>query len=399
MFKIIFQLVFIFLSLISLVACQQEESSSHTERRQAPKPVDEAAVKAYRDSSCAFSPKINGGANLDYLGMERIEATYFGKLLNIYPLAGIISADLESSFEFLSKAPLKVYKVPSDKGGCKNYSSLQLAPQAILNEWDKLNSAMGSKDAFLLGLFLPAKKVKQITGFGRQPAIIYREDTEKWTLVHEFMHYLFNFQRESHGEDVLKNQEEIMRIGEEFDQTMNGASQEDLKDPVFIKKVSLLFMKHENLLLNHLKNFPLEEMTIETNLIAMFDNNTLNYTTEYSRLGAAWYIQSSFKTFAELINQESEAHDKVKQYAIDLYLTDLVTQFEDFEKTAIAVVEEAQALNKQAEEAFKAGTGQLHGLTSKNYEHLLKKKCAHSEGLNKIKIPKVRFKSSSKKSS
>lgn len=378
------------ITIISLVGCQNNSSESKREPRQAPKPVDEKALAAYRNASCAFSVKINGGANFEYANKVQKESTYFGKVLNIFPLAAILQADIDSGLQFIQQTKVTATKATSDKGGCKNFESLALAPNVLLQEWTKINDAMGSKDAFILGLFLPVSKLKKITGsVSSTPMIIYREDTDKWTLVHEYMHFLFNDERESQGIDVIRNIEAIEKIGQEYEQIVRTATEEKLKDKAFVKKASETFQKHELMIVEHLKSFYLEEMTIESNLLELYQTNSLTYTTDYSKLGAAWYVQSSFNNFLELIKSESEVHDKLKDAATNIQLTDVVNHFNEIETTIKNIYNEAQTLNDYAGSILKGESQLLAKIQSSDKLSRPLKQCAHSDGIRRIKIPKT----------
>jgi hypothetical protein len=346
-----------------LSACQNNDSSAPPpEKKIAPKPIDEKALKAYRDNSCAFPAKNNGGAVFEYLNQQRRESSYFEKHLNIYLLAGIMPADIESGLQFISQSSVKIFKVPSEKEGCKNYSILSDPPNQIMQVWTQLNESLGDKDAFVLGLFMPVDKLRSLGISLEEPVIIYREDTEKWTLVHEYLHFLFNKDRETQGEFVMANLKQMEKVGADFDAKTKNATETQIKNPSFLKEVAALFQDHENRLLNHLRNFTLEEMTIETELIALYEAKNMKYTTEYAKLGAAWYIRSSYKNFIQIINGEMEIHQQLKKYAGDLGLQDVVQTFEGFEQNLKSVSDQAQDLD---EEARKIGEA-IQGNNNKN---------------------------------
>ncbi len=179
--KIFFSLVVSFCSL-QMTACGE----THTEGAREV-PVDDN----YDIASCAYS--LNDGPNLLNLSYTPdIQKTYFEKSIDLGKLNKVLPASAEASISFMKTTELEIYKINSDYGRCKMFSSLTLAPKDLQDHWDKVQG--DGETSIIVGLYLPKAK-KDLTSVSDKAAFLIREDTSRWTLVHEYTHHLFRLEQ------------------------------------------------------------------------------------------------------------------------------------------------------------------------------------------------------------
>lgn len=127
----------------------------------------------------------------------------------------------------------------------------------------------------------------------------------KWVLVHEFMHHLFHSennkrQREGIGfsdAEIEKQMQEtrVTELSKNFDQDKTEANAVILATEY--RKFSLL-------LLEQMRRFPLEEMTIEILLLERVEKKDFKYIQDDVEIkSAANYVLTSFTNYGNLSNQ------------------------------------------------------------------------------------------------
>ena len=344
-----------------LTACSPESSSS---KKVAPE-------SGYSAASCLY--KSDEGQNYSITlfmhdsfrssdSQNFILKTHFDKELDQKKYVPVLGASIESIKQFIeNNTDLNLYSVASDKGRCKPLAILNYAHQPdIIEYWNSVNSNSNGK-SFVAGVYRHVR--------GEEPFTILREDANKYTLIHEYLHYVFDSHR-------IKNNgsKYAPEIVEDFKKSWNNIdykcyyscpSEEDQAD--LMKSLKKLKEDAQT----YLTTFLLEEVTIESLLLEAIKKNQLTQTSQYDVVGANWYIESTaIKSLSILESVKGSIRSKISK----------INESEDID-TAQKYIEELDTLSKTVE-AYKtkaqtesAKLQKTHGLTATDIPH---KNCNHS---------------------
>lgn len=250
----------------------------------------------YKANSCAY--KYDEGQKLTPLAQETdIEPIYFNKKLNLSQLSPTFGSSAATVYPFIKSQGLDVY---STKGGCgcDFFAKIPKAPVALMNHWNGIDKEN------LLGLFLPIVQLQEILpGSAKTPVLMLRADTDKWTLIHEYMHFLFDQQR---TKNEHLSSDDIFYTFNSAASIFGAQTKTALTTDIRIKATSLssyamAYVNFLNAFLDYTTAFTLEEVTIESFLSEQYINGKLTQATSYARMGAAGYLYSKYREFNTLI--------------------------------------------------------------------------------------------------
>ncbi len=259
-------------------------------------------LSEYKKASCSYGFSEGGIATAR---KSRIISTYFGKKINVGHLESVLGASAAEVVRFGEKLNVKFYKATAyDSKNCEFLSPLPMAPS-------ELNARFAEGSENTLGLYLP-RQSPDLKSTRNHAAILVRRDGNKWVLVHEYMHHLFQMQvetqhghRDSKGEFLSVFDDLLTRLKklESYASTSKSLYAKELKS------ASKKMAEVNNLAIDFMKEYLLEEIAIETILGGKFDSKELNYVVEGQRLNGAAYILTSgnkakdiFKPLRELSN-------------------------------------------------------------------------------------------------
>jgi|GEM_PF-3186824 len=174
---------------------------------------------------CGTSPFI-GDSRIVSLPDIPIDSGFFEKFYSQQAASALFELSGLAAWQSILSSGVLVNKIVinPDKQ-CRFFSPLRSTRLEIEKQWKSLNSSSGPRN-FLLGLF--TTKIQQRTSGGPgqliTPTITVSEDTEKWTLLHEYYHFLFARERvkdpnfsfdkklTSHLEELSRNTENQMKL-------------------------------------------------------------------------------------------------------------------------------------------------------------------------------------------
>lgn len=256
--------------------------------------------EGYKANACAYG-HADGNQITTFATQPKIAAVHYGKNLDLSKLTPTYLASTDSIHEFTQYNGLNVYKTEGGCG-CEMFAEFAPAPESLMTYWSQVNKDTGN---YLLGLFLPEKKVKTITQDSiKKASLLVRTDTDKWTLVHEYMHFLFDQQRLKEGvstESVLGQLDAAaqtlqLKIKDELD------SEGSFKSNADKKSYALAYVDYLKSTLRYLKSFALEEVTIEGHLSEKYENGQFSQVTKYARYGAAGYLSSKYESYKNKVS-------------------------------------------------------------------------------------------------
>lgn len=225
-----------------------------------------------------------------------IHVTFFGKKLDLSRLKAVGAASARSTYEFMRADGVDVYHTRNDKEeACLLFTRIPEATGGIRSAWNELG-----KDGNLLGLFLPVNRVRA-TGFASsRPVVLLRADTDRYTLVHEYMHFVFNALREAEGKsdaELISRFERQVANYKRLGEGLQNESKADLS--AFIDA----YLDLGNTIVEVVDGFPHEEMTIESVLIMANARGELSHVSQRNLGNSAGYIRASVVSALEFFDR------------------------------------------------------------------------------------------------
>lgn len=336
----------------------------------------------YSKASCVFG--YNEGNLVANSNSRQIVTSYFGKRYDLgllIPVLAASGAELVSYAE--SKTNVRYYKTSSYHDDSCGYSvSLPSAPSDLEADFSKV---AGKDDkAGILGLY-HEEKTPYLPSTSKNATIVVRSDSNKWVLIHEYMHHLFWTQLKTDdteaGPDLqkrfLKNYEDY----EDLMKRLDRLSDDEIKS-VSEAKNKLQKVGEDGIRI--LKSYFLEEMTIETILGDFMSNGELRFVHPPQRINGAFYVLMSAKTAEKIIR---ELDDKVYEFRIKYgrklgsedysKLTSISTQFSSLKSDIDALKSKARNFLSEKDLEFRGLVSVPAGSAEKTPEHPAG--CAHGQ--------------------
>jgi hypothetical protein len=248
-------------------------------------------------------PTTGSSALYGNLGVSQpVMSAYFEKRYNRAMLEGVLDASGIETQKFVKGENIALYKIPydGDRNTCLFQHDLPDVTSDLASDWKE--AAGGDHGGgYLDGLFEAWTDQS-----GVHEAIMVREDSSRWTLVHEMMHANFFRQRmadKTPGGSALRNQVKYAYSMLKSDYgTYKAAPSPELLDVLAsdVDRVS-------NLLYLSLTSGPLEEIADESLLLEEWAAGRLRHVSDQSAANAAWYINRSRENSLQDLNDFSQA--------------------------------------------------------------------------------------------
>jgi hypothetical protein len=274
--------------LSSIVACSNSSSDGGGNLR-------DKKVISYNTKSCEFSLNQGDSAKTWLLGTRDVKTAYFGKEFNRAYLDAVSTASVSETIHFVNQTGATVYKSSLvDTKDCSSslFASADSMPSDIENKWNESTKTDDDSDSFVLGLYLPKTDSAKYPSLTNGAAIIVRENTNRWTVVHEFMHHLFMLRASEQGYDETTAR---MNYIYGLSELQTIAKRKDLSDAEKALALVEPLKKYVAGLDSMMIHFTLEEMTIEATLKDSLAGGQLQYVPKNSN----WYINKSAETAVE----------------------------------------------------------------------------------------------------
>lgn len=210
------------------------------------------------------------------LYVEDIISTYFDKQFDQGHLNAILTSSAKNTVDYVRKLNLGLYKTKRDpNNNCDFFAGL---PQASWN-LSVLSQIPGGS---YIGVYFP-RQYPGLTEAQLQSVIVLAEETDRWTLVHEFMHHLFNKGRNDRSQWLKERYVEVSEQISRLPETM---------DPATIEHGMFLALEYARIIDELMLVYPLEEIAIETILTELYLDKSLTYVPN-SIENATAYIEKS----------------------------------------------------------------------------------------------------------
>lgn len=266
--------------LSSIVACSGSSDGGNNLR--------DKKVASYNTKSCEFSLNQGDSAKSWLLGTRDIKSTYFDKEFNRAYLEAVSKASVSETIRFVNQTGATVYKsslVETKDCSVSLFADANSMPSDIEAKWNE-STKTDDSDSFVLGLYLPKTDSAKYPSLYNGAAIIVRENTNRWTVVHEFMHHLFMLRASEQGYDETTARENYINGLTELKTVLD---RKDLTDAELALAAVEPLKKYAAGVDSMLIHFTLEEMAIEATLKDTATAGNLQYIPSNSN----WYINSS----------------------------------------------------------------------------------------------------------
>lgn len=360
MFKSV-QILFVLGLILNLVACSGGSGDGT-------KPLQEP-VFDYDTKSCNFNLEDGQGAEFGLLDIHDNVPTFFDKEFNQAYFKAIAKANIVSSLEFVNQTGATIYKSASVKSSyCSSplFAQAQTMPYGIATLWSDLTKDDAKNGSVTLGLYLPQNS-RPTASLASSAAIIIRENTSRWTLVHEFMHHLFYLRAAETGYSETQSQAELDRAIEDMQRIAKQ------RENASAAEMAEAYIRFANGIDTKLLHFTLEEMTIEAYMKDAYNAGTLDYAPKSSN----YYIQSSG-------DKASESYDGVEDLGLKMKdWLEMVGNVKELEgvKSVLSNISARRVTIKSLQNRFSYGAYGLVGIQDGKAAHI---GCSHSNEGDKI---------------
>ena len=353
--------------LLPILALTQAITACSKDSSNAKKEVPESG---YSEASCLY--KANEGQDysttlfnfnsISASNKSKIRVTHFDKAMDDSRFSPLLAASMESIKLFIEQhTDLELVAAPSDLGRCKPLSILNpISKKEHLDYWKEVNKKSNEK-SYIIGVFKNDK--------GSNPYTIIREDAGKHTLIHEYLHYVFDNYRIKNGdgkyaEDTAQSFDDAI---DAYNATCRGSCETE-DDQLKLVETYKIFSQS---VIDLLKTYSVEEITIESLLLEQINSKAMTQISPSDIAGAHWYIKESAK----------KAIDTLNPYIDHLEYKSIRLENSTYLKQAISYINELKDFKKKIQ-AFKTAaeleydkTKKTYGLTSAQISH---KFCSHN---------------------
>lgn len=274
------------------------------------------AKKSGHRASCDYAFDEGEAAPLE-LPEQRIKASLFLKKYDANLIESVRNTSGAETARFASLTGVTFYQVPDldiDDSDCLFTETLPAAPKVVLDYFrDAENSVKqeGDGKSSLLGFYLDKERVEEISGSGAiGPVVTVKNDSERYTMVHEFFHHIFSLEKEVSGTQLQIN---LGKSSGDFSNSItaynNAANMENLEI------MARNFDVQSKDVVKVLKEYTLEEMAIEYELNDLYERKKLHYVNYYSRLNGDFYTVSSAENAVSRIQKNEKMLDTIDMQA------------------------------------------------------------------------------------
>ncbi len=367
----------VLIALLALVSgCGRPDRTAATPPppRRVPDPPD------YNKAACQFQPDEGGQAHkLNHVQTSIVKEENFGKPYDSADLEAVLGASaMETAFYVLDMG-IAVYRIPRQtSNACPTYYVLDPLTQEGL--WAKWNEASkGSNEGQLAGLYTDDCAFSANCSEWQvvKPTILISEITDRWTLVHEMMHYNFDVFRRVAGstaspakrkaDSTLKSNQQLYvefqaltaRIAELKTAYKNQPIKADLnqlaQDVVSLTEIFYAVAVRSEF----------EEMADEILLLEKFLDGSFKWVSKESAESAAWYIGYARKLGMSRFDEVKITLAFVTDAARQRYFIDILQIADEAREKIASIDKQTAAILARANE--KAGVSNEHDGLEFNY--------------------------------
>ncbi len=247
------------------------------------------------DHSCEFQPQEGGKASAP--ASTDLRKFFFDKTIDVAKVEPLYQASGVATVNYLEAQGIQIRGVSrKNEQKCRRYLFLDSASGPELGLWRGLESEINDKKSSIAGVFFPAGNITGGVKFDK-PTIIVGFDTHRRVLIHEYFHYLYDFEAakkpgyklghtlasELASLEVLVGYEDYL-----FNNTAFRSSK--LSEGQTLENVAKFLAAMEQFL----TQFTLEEVAIEATFLDDYRDNRYAWVVDH-RESAIAYMEGSFE--------------------------------------------------------------------------------------------------------
>ena len=281
---------------------------------------DNGLVGKVDTGSCAHTPYVGDAAQTKAKSFRLEHSGYFDKNLVTDHMDALLASSGDNIASYITSQGVELYQMTEkSKSDCKYFAFLKTPTAEAQKNWDNSADKNDEGETFLLGLFTTYYIPVDTDRFElRDPTIMVRQDTQKWTLLHEFAHYLF---ADGRVRGPMMDRQSLRQALQLSSRDVRNRQQTFEQDPSEFNAAKFV---------NSLKNFfslsydldqrgPLEEFTVESMLVDRYTNSKLTLVNgQFDLANAAGYMKANIEdpdpvTFG-VLSRYSNLERLVKNY-------------------------------------------------------------------------------------
>jgi hypothetical protein len=363
-------------ALIAVTACAKQTLPQQEDPVALKRQEPVSAVPVYDGKLFAIDPASGEKAIFGNIDKVDIREAVFNKRFNHSHLEALLHASAFSTVDYARELGIWLYRTPRHPSDQRPIFFVMLdTPPTELDDLWNTNAGGVSSGSILVGLYLDACvqfglpcRLNQVV----RPLVIVQDSGDRWTLVHEIMHHLFNLQRKTDGKPGYVELEgtsdrawaEYLRLKDVYSVDSSQATLLSLAQSLhaFAKALNQLQIVSQ-----------LEEAAVEYTLIQEYSEGHLQYVPSTAAINAQWYMNRN-RTKALSTMHEVDPHlASVKKEASGKGWTDVVQEIEAVENFEADVTRATDDMIKDSERRTHTGSHDLAGRThvACEYEHSL----------------------------
>lgn len=323
-------------------------------------------------TACDQHPEVGSSALIGNASKtEFVKSEFFNKPYDRYDLEAVLDASVKSTSQYVNSLGITLRKVVtgSPGGKCPNYFGVPNVSDNLLAIWNEAASGT-SNDASLQGLFFEfcgrdgsgaSCKEREMTN----PTILVNHVADRWTLVHELMHYNFNQGRKSSPEIPSARRLEQMvkyheaRFKKFYQDFKDMPNRGDLANAITELETMVLANHHS------LAQGPLEEVAIEATLIKLWSQDQLKNVG--GRTPSTWYLKQNAEK-ASVLDQFEQVVLTLKKDAEANFWPEIAEQADKALVKILAPKTEAMRFAEEAEAQIEKKSGALPPVASTGFQ-------------------------------
>lgn len=230
----------------------------------------------------------------------------FGKRYASAALLALGDASGLETIRFVREFGVDLIRGASSQG-CSFFGSLPTGSSQHQRFWETQATKAENR---LLGLYLPLENGASDAPSIALPTIFLRENSDRYTLVHEYMHHLFSTtRRQETGLSDAYVKSELIRLLKELQSRGDWISRTSSAQQ--ISSFTTAFVEFNSKLTELVLRFPLEEIAIEHVLGQAYSQGSLRNVARISFDAGGSYMRSSLKNVEEFLGVPTKISEEI----------------------------------------------------------------------------------------
>lgn len=270
--------------------------------------------KTYAQAACEFG--VDQGEPMATVAIEEIRTSKFQKRFNFGLFRSTLRTSIRDTIKIVQASGARVYRIQESDASCNPFDIADEAASDFRKYWNEVSGEDKESKTTVVGLYAPKNSPEADLSTRDEAAIGIRRDGNRWVLMHEFMHHLFETQA---AKDERITAPELKREASLALNRLERAidTYEDSDTLANLRDVANRYVLAHKLYRSFILRYPVEEMTIETTLQEHNRDGSLRYTPFLQR-SSNDYIKKSAETARSMIEHFKNLGESIRKLTSDL---------------------------------------------------------------------------------